>query len=196
MDVRGGRPMALLHWCISLAGSSRHCSLIAGGCALSYRCRVHCSLRGWNMPGFSVTPLPGGRRWLPWVLRPAKRPGGNEIRASLRRLLRADSHYCCPEVSTGVEPRASISSSAWRRPRRTPAPTGSCGGLRISMPKRSMWRVAQFRYVAPAARQTRRPRRRDEDDDPSSPADVVPRPGYSASRARAYPAPRHLRNGA
>jgi hypothetical protein len=46
------------------------------------------------------------------VLRPAKRPGGKEIRALLRRLqrarranwpntqilLRADSHYCCPEV--------------------------------------------------------------------------------------------------
>ena len=46
------------------------------------------------------------------VLRPAKRPGGKEIRAFLRRLLRAiranwpkteilvrgDSHYCCPEV--------------------------------------------------------------------------------------------------
>jgi hypothetical protein len=46
------------------------------------------------------------------VLRPAKRPGGNEIRAFLRRLLRAiranwpntqillrgDSYYCCPEV--------------------------------------------------------------------------------------------------
>jgi hypothetical protein len=33
---------------------------------------------------------------------------------------------------------------------------------------------------------------RDEDDDPGSPADVVSRPGYSTSRARAYPAPRHL----
>jgi hypothetical protein len=46
------------------------------------------------------------------VLRPAKRPGGKEIKAFLRRLLRAlranwpkteillrgDSHYCCPEV--------------------------------------------------------------------------------------------------
>jgi hypothetical protein len=51
-------------------------------------------------------------RFITTMLRPAKRPGGEEIRAFLRRLLRAiranwpntqilvrgDSHYCCPEV--------------------------------------------------------------------------------------------------
>ena len=52
------------------------------------------------------------------------------------------------------------------------------------------------RYVAPAAHQNRRPRRRDEDDDPGSLADVVSRPGYFAARTRAYPALRHLKNGA
>ena len=54
----------------------------------------------------------GDGRFITTVLRPAKRPGGKEIRAFLRRLLRAiranwpnteillraDSHYCCPEV--------------------------------------------------------------------------------------------------
>ena len=68
-------------------------------------------------------------------------------------------------------------------------------GLSASMPRRSMWRCA-VRHVAPAAHQSRRPRRRDEDDDPRSAADVVPRPGYSASRTRAYTAPRHLTDGA
>jgi Transposase DDE domain group 1 len=54
----------------------------------------------------------GEGRFVTAVLRPAKRPSGVEIRAFLRRLLRAiranwpatkilirgDSHYCCPEV--------------------------------------------------------------------------------------------------
>jgi len=54
----------------------------------------------------------GEGRFVTAVLRPAKRPKGTEIRAFLRRLLgairanwpntriliRADSHYCCPEV--------------------------------------------------------------------------------------------------
>ena len=53
-----------------------------------------------------------GGRFITAVLRPAKRPGGKEVRAFLRRLLRAiranwpkteillraDSHYCAPEV--------------------------------------------------------------------------------------------------
>jgi Transposase DDE domain group 1 len=57
-----------------------------------------------------IVVFDGGGRFA--VLRPAKRPGGKEIRAFLRRLLRAirsnwprteillrgDSHYCCPEV--------------------------------------------------------------------------------------------------
>ena len=39
------------------------------------------------------------------------------------------------------------------------------------------------RHVASTAHQRRRPHCRDEDDDPGSLAGVVPRPGYSASRA-------------
>jgi DDE family transposase len=56
----------------------------------------------------------GEGRFVAALLRPAKRPSGREIRAVLRRLvrqirsnwprvevlIRADSHYCCPEVLT------------------------------------------------------------------------------------------------
>ena len=59
-----------------------------------------------------IVVFDGEGRFITAVLRPAKRPGGREIRAFLRRLvrairanwpkteilLRADSHYCCPEV--------------------------------------------------------------------------------------------------
>ena len=59
-----------------------------------------------------IVVFDGEGRFITTVLRPAKRLGGNEIRAFLRRLLRAiranwpntqillraDSHYCCPEV--------------------------------------------------------------------------------------------------
>jgi DDE family transposase len=59
-----------------------------------------------------IVVFDGEGRFITAVLRPAKRPGGKEIRALLRRLLRAirtnwpstqmllraDSHYCCPEV--------------------------------------------------------------------------------------------------
>jgi hypothetical protein len=59
-----------------------------------------------------IVVFDGDGRFITAVLRPAKRPGGKEIRAFLRRLLRAiranwprteivlraDSHYCCPEV--------------------------------------------------------------------------------------------------
>jgi hypothetical protein len=59
-----------------------------------------------------IVVFDGEGRFITAVLRPAKRPGGQEIRAVLRRLLRAiranwpkteillrgDSHYCCPEV--------------------------------------------------------------------------------------------------
>src|ERR1700730_17039241 len=74
----------------------------------------------------------GEGRFVTAVLRPTNRPGGKEIRTFLRRLLRAirtnwpntqillraDSHYCCPEVLDGVEPMVSIISWASRRPRR------------------------------------------------------------------------------
>ena len=59
-----------------------------------------------------IVVFDGEGRFITAVLRPAKRPGGKEIRGFLRRLLRAiranwpkteillrgDSHYCCPEV--------------------------------------------------------------------------------------------------
>ena len=59
-----------------------------------------------------IVVFDGTGRFITAVLRPAKRPGGKEIRPILRRLLRAiranwprtkimlrgDSHYCCPEV--------------------------------------------------------------------------------------------------
>src|SRR5271165_7141043 len=52
------------------------------------------------------------------------------------------------------------------------------------------------RYAAPAPHQDRRPRRRDEDDDPSALADLLPRAGYPALRSRTHTAPRHLTGGA
>jgi hypothetical protein len=59
-----------------------------------------------------IVVFDGEGRFITAVLRPAKRPSGKEIRAFLRRLMRAihanwpktkillrgDSHYCCPEV--------------------------------------------------------------------------------------------------
>jgi hypothetical protein len=71
---------------------------------------VQCALRRIRVPPIVV--FDGEGRFTTAVLRPAKRPGGKEVRAFLRRLLRAirtnwpntqillhaDSHYCCPEV--------------------------------------------------------------------------------------------------
>jgi hypothetical protein len=59
-----------------------------------------------------IVVFDGDGRFIAALLRPAKRPSGREIRAFLRRLvrqvranwprveilIRADSHYCCPEV--------------------------------------------------------------------------------------------------
>ena len=59
-----------------------------------------------------IVVFDGEGRFITAVLRPSRRPGGKEIKAFLRRLLRAiranwpktrimlrgDSHYCCPEV--------------------------------------------------------------------------------------------------
>jgi hypothetical protein len=59
-----------------------------------------------------IVVFDGEGRFITAVLRPARRPGGKEIRGFLRRVLRAiranwprteillrgDSHYCCPEV--------------------------------------------------------------------------------------------------
>jgi Transposase DDE domain group 1 len=261
----------------------------------------------------------GGGRFVAAVLRPAKRPGGKEIRAFLRRLLRAirsnwprteillrgDSHYCCPEVLDwcrangldfifGVAPTPTLrrhildleakakasfeaapkdgkvrrfrefldGAASWSRVERIIARVeadvdgpdtrfvvtnldgrnpralyedgycrrgqaenhikswkthlaadrtsctkatanqlrlflhaGAVGLARIDAQAFDVARRA-IRHFAPAAHQARRPHRRDEDDDPCSAADVVPCPGYSASRTRAYTAPRHLTDGA
>jgi hypothetical protein len=78
-----------------------------------------------------IVVFDGEGRFITAVLRPAKRPGGKEIKAFLRRLLRAiranwpdteivlraDSHYCCPEVLDFAAPKGSITSSASHRPR-------------------------------------------------------------------------------
>ena len=67
-------------------------------------------------------------------------------------------------------------------------------GLRVSMPKRSMWRVAQFdtlrlRLIKIAAR------RRDEDDDQGSLADRRVPPRILRLAPGRYPALGHLNNG-
>jgi DDE family transposase len=73
-----------------------------------------------------IVVFDGDGRFVAAVLRPAKRPKGVEIRAFLRRLIhairtnwpkvailaRADSHYACPEGSTGARRTASTTSSA------------------------------------------------------------------------------------
>ena len=270
-----------------------------------------------------IVVFDGEGRFVTAVLRPAKRPGGKEIRAFLRRLLRAiranwpkteillraDSHYCSPEVLDwcrangldyilGVAPTTTLrrhigdleastqarfeaapkdgkarrfkefldGAASWSRVERIiarveagadgtdtrfivtnldtrnarvlyedlycrrgqaenhikswkthlAADRTSCTkatanqlrlflhagaywlmwGLRVSMPQAFDVARRTVRHIAPAAHQNRRPRRRDEDDDPGSLADVVSRPGYFAARTRAYPAPRHLKNGA
>ena len=270
-----------------------------------------------------IVVFDGAGRFVTAVLRPAKRPGGKETRAFLRRLLRAiranwprteillraDSHYCSPEVLDwcranrvnyilGVAPTSTLrrrvetleagakarfeaaprdgkvrrfkeffdGAQSWSRVERIiarvevgaegpdarfvvtnlskrnsralyedlycrrgqaenhiksfkahlAADRTSCTkaaanqlrlflhagaywlmwGLRKSMPKRSMWRVAQFdtlrlRLIKIAARVVEM-----EDDDPGASADVLPSPGYLALRPRTHPSSRHLRNGA
>ena len=68
-------------------------------------------------------------------------------------------------------------------------------GLRAAMPKRSSFAVAQFdtlrlRFIKIAARG------RKEDPDPRLDAHRLPPPGHPTRRPRAYPAPRHLTDGA
>ena len=110
-----------------------------------------------------IVVFDGEGRFVTALLRPGKRPGGHEIRAFLRRLvgairafwprveilLRADSHYACPEVFDwcrenrvdwllGLAPnaRCAAMSRRWRKP----LPNASlrhrraarCGALRNS----------------------------------------------------------------
>src|ERR1700732_1908077 len=72
-----------------------------------------CSMPTMTITGFSrIVVFDSEGRFVTALLRPGKRPGGHEIRAFVRRLvgairaqwprveilLRADSHYACPEV--------------------------------------------------------------------------------------------------
>src|SRR5271166_544764 len=52
------------------------------------------------------------------------------------------------------------------------------------------------RHLAPASHQDRRPRRRNENDDPRALADLVSGAGYPAPRLATHTAPRHLSDGA
>lgn len=52
------------------------------------------------------------------------------------------------------------------------------------------------RHIASAAHKNRHPCRRDEDDDPSSPADVLSRPEHFTACTPAHSALRHLKDGA
>jgi hypothetical protein len=52
------------------------------------------------------------------------------------------------------------------------------------------------RHVATATHQDRRSRRRNEDDDTSSPADIVPSAEHIALRSGAHSTPRHMTDGA
>ena len=91
----------------------------------------------------------GEGRFVTAVLRPAKRPGGKEIRAFLAACCAPSAptgrrpRYCCapiviiaaPRFSTGVAPTGSITSSASRRPRHCNATS------KVSRParRRALW---------------------------------------------------------
>src|SRR6202795_4298728 len=106
-------------WSISIASPIPR--LPSGSCWISTtrstRFTAASNLRLFNAHydeyGFQpIVVFDGEGRFITAVLRPAKRPGGKEIKAFLRRLLRAiranwprveilvrgDSHYCAPEV--------------------------------------------------------------------------------------------------
>lgn len=55
--------------------------------------------------------------------------------------------------------------------------------------------VAPFDTLRLRVNQDRRPRRRNEDDDPAALPDLMPRSEYPALRSATHPAPRHLRDG-
>ena len=69
-------------------------------------------------------------------------------------------------------------------------------GLRMSTAEALDVARRPVRHLAPAPHQDRRPRRRNENDDPRALADLVPGAGYSAPRFATHTAPRHLSDGA
>jgi hypothetical protein len=113
-----------------------------------------------------IVVFDGAGRFVFAVLRPAKRPGGKEIRAFLRRLLRAiranwpnteillraDSHYCCPEVLDWCRAKGLDYIWAWRRPRRCAAisKASKLPRKRASKPRRRMARCAASRSSSTA----------------------------------------------
>lgn len=113
-----------------------------------------------------IVVFDGEGRFITAVLRPAKRPGGKEIRAFLRRLMRAiranwprtqimlrgDSHYCCPGSSTGAGRADTTSSWASRRPRHCAAmsPISKPAPKRASRPQPTMARCAASRHSTTA----------------------------------------------
>src|ERR1035437_3369812 len=93
----------------STTHSTRFMATSNCGCSTRITTNMAFSRSSYSTAGAPSSPP---RAATPAVLRPAKRPGGKEIKAFLRRLLRAiranwpkteillrgDSHYCCPEV--------------------------------------------------------------------------------------------------
>src|SRR4051794_33532137 len=112
--LRMGRAMVELY-CASFASAPECVTLdiddtfdaVHGGQQLALF-NAHCDEYGFQ----PIVVFDGQGRFVTAVLRPAKRPGGKEIKPFLRRLLRAirahwprvkillraDSHYCAPEV--------------------------------------------------------------------------------------------------
>ncbi len=166
----------------------------------------------YNEYGFQpIVVFDGEGRFVTAVLRPAKRPSGREVRAFLRRLvrqlranwprvevlLRADSHYCAPEVLRWCRAnkvdyrlvsrppaRCAVTSSAWKpappraSPLRTPAP--SCAALPNSMT------ALQAGTASSASSPASKPGRTGQTRASSSPAcrTVQPAPSTSGDIAR------------
>src|SRR4051794_40588324 len=132
-----------------------------------------------------IVVFDGEGRIVTAVLRPAKRPKGAEIRALLRRvlrairanwpateiLLRADSHYCSPEVIDWCRAnRVDFIFAASRRPR-------PCAGIS------SAWKPARWRATSPPRTRARYAVIRSSTTAPRAGA------GSSASSRASRPAP-------
>jgi hypothetical protein len=177
--------------------------------------------------------LDGDGRFVTAVLRPAKRPKGTEIRAFLRRLIRAiranwpktriliraDSHYCCPEVIDfcrergldfilGVAPTTTLRRHIEELEASTKArfEAGAKtvklrrfkaffdGAKSWSRVERIIARVEAGEQGTPAPDKGRRPGDRDEDPDPATAADQLSLSHFEG-RSRPAAAPRHLNDG-
>src|SRR3954447_3671346 len=115
-----------------------------------------------------IVVFDGEGRFVAAMLRPAKRPKGCEIRAFLRRLvrqiqanwprvrilIRADSHYCGPEVLSWCRANGSTTCSASRPPARCGAGSSTCRPA----PSRAMPRPAAPPSCAASPSSTMPPR--------------------------------------